>query len=76
MCKKEITFTSESNVTNPWVKVIIAEKIRMGENNSRINIYKSVVNMQKIQETTLCIIISAQNYIDWCAYTNEEKFDS
>ena len=57
--KKEDTFTSVSDVTDPRVEVTIAEKIRMGENNSRINIYKSVRNMHKIPETTLCINFSA-----------------
>ena len=57
--KKEDTFTSVSHVTDLRVKVNIAEKIRMGENNNRINIYKSVRSLQKIQETTLYIKISA-----------------
>ena len=57
--KKEDTFNSVSDVTDPRLEVTIAEKIRMREKKKRINIYKSVSNMQEIPETTLCINICA-----------------
>ena len=68
--KKEDTLTSVSDVNDPLVKVTIAEKFRMQENNSRINIYKSVRKMKKIAykkiirfTTGLSIVsISAQVY--------------